>query len=668
MQSLSSCIICQTSLTTISSACGQRPIAKPGAAMESNSSTCAICNGDMCRGGGGGSGFTADCSHQFHYRCVSGSLASSRQACPLCSARCRDLPSFRSSKSSTPSQPPPASRAPAQPFFRPMEPRVFDDDDPVLRAPRPLGDRQYGAASATSSGSLAVALSTHCEYSSLARDAPHENFAVLVHARAPGTSGAATGGAPPRARAPIDLVTVLDVSGSMVGSKLALLKQAMGFVVDSLGPADRLCVVSFSSGANRLMRLARMSESDGGKDLAKRAVQSLAAGGGTNIGAALRKAAKVLDDRLHRNAVASVILLSDGQDTYTVPRRGRDANYDALVPPSFMYTGAGNRSAPVHTFGFGTDHDAAAMHTIAEATGGTFSFIENEADIQDAFAQCIGGLLSVAVQELRVDIACPQSGVRVRSVNSGCYRSHINVDGRSASIDVGELYADEERRFLLLMDVPRARSTTDVTHLMQVSCAYRDMVTGRPTNVDGEDALVLRPSWAVSLERCAEVERERVRLAATDGIAAARAAAERGAHEEAAEILQSGQRAVARSAAARAGDSMCVELSRDLQEMSTRVADRRRYELSGRAYMLAGLSSHAQQRATSRQMSGDSGTTRRRAEADLGTTVISTTGATASYSYVTPAMMDMLDRSRRSREMTALSQQRSKERRRSAHY
>ena len=172
----------------------------------------------------------------------------------------------------------------------------------------------------------------------------------------------------------------------------------------------------------------------------------------------------------------------------------------------------------------------------------------------------------------------------------------------------------------------------------------------------------------MSLERCAEVERERVRLAATDGIAAARAAAERGAHEEAAEILQSGQRAVARSAAARAGDSMCVELSRDLQEMSTRVADRRRYELSGRAYMLAGLSSHAQQRATSRQMSGDSGTTRRRAEADLGTMVISTTGATASYSYVMPAMMDMLDRSRRSREMTVLSQQRSKERRRSAHY
>ncbi|RLN42857.1 uncharacterized protein C2845_PM01G40520 [Panicum miliaceum] len=201
------------------------------------------------------------------------------------------------------------------------------------------------------------------------------------------------------------LVTVLDVSGSMVGTKLALLKLAMGFVIDNLGSRDRLCVVSFSSGACLLMRLARMS--DAGKALARRAVESLKAGGGTNIGEALRRAAKVIDERMHRNAVASVVLLSDGQDTYTVPRRGgyggRDANYDALVPPS----------DPVHTFGFGTDHDAAAMHTIAEATGGTFSFIEDEAAIQDAFAQCIGGLLSVAVQELRVDIACVHPGVRV---------------------------------------------------------------------------------------------------------------------------------------------------------------------------------------------------------------------------------------------------------------
>jgi len=85
---------------------------------------------------------------------------------------------------------------------------------------------------------------------------------------------------------------------------------------------------------------------------------------------------------------------------------GRDANYDVLVPSSFVRTdgcGGGDRFPPVHSFGFGKDHDAVAMHTIAEVTGGTFSFIENEAAIQDGFVQCIGGLLTVAVQEFHFD-------------------------------------------------------------------------------------------------------------------------------------------------------------------------------------------------------------------------------------------------------------------------
>ncbi|CAN6282922.1 unnamed protein product [Urochloa humidicola] len=627
--------------------------------MESTSSSC---HGDTrrsrSRSGGGGSisgqaVFTAECSHEFHSRSVSGSGNAPNAGNPV--ARWRELPSLRSSTNRSPRQPPPppaasaASAAPAsQPFFRPMEPRVFDDDDPVDRTPRsPLRDDHHrGASAAEASDGGAVTLTTHCECSALAWDASADDFAVLVHARAPGIAGSAV------PRAPLDLVTVLDVSGSMVGTKLALLKQAMGFVIDNLGPRDRLCVVSFSSGACRLMRLARMSGA--GKALARRAVESLAAGGGTNIGEALRKAAKVIDERAHRNAVASVVLLSDGQDTYTVPRRGgRDAaaNYDALVPPSFAYGGEGRRSAPVHTFGFGTDHDAAAMHTIAEATGGTFSFVEDEAAIQDAFAQCIGGLLSVAVQELRVHVACAHPGVRVAAVRSGSYASRVDADGRAASVDVGELYADEERRFLLLLHVPRASAADDATRLVKVACSYRDTATGRGRSVAGEDAVVLRSRGVVPAERSVEVERERVRVEATEGIAAARAAAERGAHEEAAEILRSRQRSVARSAAARAGDSTCLALSRELREMRARVADRRRYEVSGRAYVLAGLSSHAQQRATSRQMvaGGGGAATRGGESAEERSVAFATAGDTTSY--MTPAMLDMLDRSRRSREL-----------------
>ncbi|RLM57747.1 uncharacterized protein C2845_PM18G02530 [Panicum miliaceum] len=112
------------------------------------------------------------------------------------------------------------------------------------------------------------------------------------------------------------------------------------------------------------------------------------------------------------------------------------------------------------------------------------------------------------------------------------------------------------------------------------------------------------------------------------------------------------QRSVARSAAARAGDSTCLALSRELREMRARVADRQRYELSGRAYVLAGLSSHAQQRAMSRQMASGGGGAETLGggwTAEERSVALATAGATTSY--MMPAMLDMLNRSRRSREL-----------------
>ncbi|VAI25073.1 unnamed protein product [Triticum turgidum subsp. durum] len=563
-------------------------------------------------------------------------------------------------------QPPPHVHT-VQHHQPPPEPAVvFNDDEQVEPASGQPADSTPAAAS-----NGAVVVKTHAEYSAVARDSSSDNFAVLVHVKAPSMANTvAAGSDKPPPRAPLDLVTVLDVSGSMSGHKLALLKQAMRFVIDNLGPDDRLSIVSFSSEARRLTRLTRMS--DAGKALAVSAVESLVARGGTNIAEGLRTAAKVLDERRHRNAVSSVVLLSDGQDTYTMMRRRGSSgvqanNYEELVPPSFARTGAdGEWSAPIHTFGFGNDHDAAAMHVIAEATGGTFSFIEKEAVIQDAFAQCIGGLLSVVVQEARIAVSCVHPGVRVVSVKSGRYESRVDEDGRAASVRVGELYADEERRFLLFLAVPRAEATDgDTTALVKVVFSYRNAATGAEVSVTAEDTAVARPEHAPSAsERSVEVERERIRVEAAEDIAAARAAAERGEHQEAVEILENRQRALEQSEAAGDGDPMIMALGAELQEMRERVSDRQSYMRSGRAYMLAGMSAHQQQRATSRQMlepeeqqtlmRARNGGPRRMIRRGVGSIAggyraaapVAEASNEATMSYATPAMRAMLLRSR----------------------
>ncbi|KAK1627750.1 hypothetical protein QYE76_002065 [Lolium multiflorum] len=514
--------------------------------------SCAVCHGDMGRGH---ATFTAECSHTFHLRCVN-----HRTACPVCHTSWRDVPGVT-----------------------PTHELLFDDDEP-LEMPPPHGNNQ----ATTAAGGGVMVLKTHCQYPAIAKDATRDGFAVLVHAKAPALALEAAK-AP---RAPLDLVMVLDVSGSMMGPKITLLKQAMGFVIDKLGPDDRLSLVSFSTTARRLTRLARMSNA--GRASSERAVESLAANGGTNIKEGLREAAKVIAGRRSKNAVSAVILLSDGQDNCTLRYGAAGAtDYNALLPSSLVRSGDGP-STPVHAFGFGKDHDSAAMHTIAEATGGTFSFIENEAVIQDSFAQCIGGLLSVAAQEARVSVECVCPGVRVRSVKSGRYKNHVHAEGRTATVDVGELYADEERRFLLLVDVPRVAQDVDVTTLLKVSCAYRDAATGQSVDVAGEDAVVKRPVEAAEVEPSVEVERERLRVEAAEDIAAARAAAERGEHAEASHILR--HRGMALGAT---GDAMCAELAMELGELSERVGDPTRYHTSGgRASLLSGMSSHWQQRTT----------------------------------------------------------------------
>jgi len=192
-------------------------------------------------------------------------------------------------------------------------------------------------------------------------------------------------------------------------------------------------------------------------------------------------------------------------------------------------------------------------------------------------------------------------GVRVLGVKSGRYENRVDADRRAAWVDVGELYADEERRFLVFVRVPAAEAAEEVSQLIKVRCSYRDAVSGCSGCVAGDDAAVLRPPEVGDgdAELSMEVEWERVRVAATEDMAAARAAAERGEHAEAARILEGGREAVRRSAPGVAGDPTCAALEDELGDLGARASNRREYAQTGRAAMLAGMSSHRQQRALS---------------------------------------------------------------------
>ncbi|KAJ4774225.1 Zinc finger (C3HC4-type RING finger) family protein [Rhynchospora pubera] len=625
---------------------GQAPASEavsltPSAASGSRSSKkiCAICLGGM-KSGHGQALFTAECSHTFHFQCISSNVKHGNYVCPVCRAKWKEIPSVITAPAENIH-----GRARVNPInlphednsinlfprfsrfdafsghlssFHVSEPSTFDDDEVVLSPSESHKDIR-------SEVSQTVEIKTYPEYSAVPQLSSKDDFAVLIHLKAPdGSCIGAQDIAGTATRAPIDLVTVLDVSGSMSGSKLTLLKRAMGFVIHSLGPSDRLSVVAFASSARRLFPLSRMSGP--GKQRALQAVNSLTTGGGTNIADGLKKAAKVIDERKQKNAVCSIVLLSDGQDTHTISANRIHADYKALIPSTILRSAAtGGIQTPVHTFGFGTDHDSVAMHSISENSHGTFSFIENEEVIQDAFAQCIGGLLSVVVQSMRLRVECLHPDVVLTSIHSGSYSSELHNNGQSGVVEVGDLYSDEERDFLLSLKVPSVFGELE-TQLIEVSYTYNDPVSKDVIKLEGEDVTVQRSENSdITPLMSIEVDRERNRVRAAEAMSVARMAAERGEFAQAVSVLEERRKLLSESLAARGGDQLCIALDAELREMQERMANRRRYEESGRAYMLSGLSSHWSQRATAR---GDS-----------------TESHSMVHSYQTPSMVDMLQRS-----------------------
>ncbi|KAK3425689.1 hypothetical protein EUGRSUZ_F02173 [Eucalyptus grandis] len=291
-------------------------------------SACGICSNSL-KAGQGTAIYTAECGHGFHFACVASLVQqgarSGSLACPVCGAAWKDVPllAIRESNSREDDVVPVEdkkvvmiqSSSPRTPNS--AGPRSRYDDDEPLSSPRfiPIPESEEAEEAEEFQGFFAKPKATQVEVTLSPESAvvsatkSHETRVVALRVKAP-PAPKPRGSA--RSRAPVDLVAVLDVSGSMTGDKLQMLKRAVRLVVSSLGAADRLSIVAFSAAPRRLLPLRRMTAR--GRSAAREIVDRLACGQGTSVGDALRKATKVLEDRRERNPVASIILLSDGQD------------------------------------------------------------------------------------------------------------------------------------------------------------------------------------------------------------------------------------------------------------------------------------------------------------------------------------------------------------------
>lgn len=458
-------------------------------------SSCGICLNSV-KTGQGKAIYTAECAHAFHFPCIAAHVRNhATLVCPVCNATWKDVPLLAAHKNLASSQQIPNAipnhKIPTENHSQQTKPsesiRSYDDDEPLLLSPTSAGgggrintipeaeeedddncefqgffvntkptstaNRTYSDDIQTSDGvgdsrTVQVKLMPECAIVSVSRT--HETYALVLKVKAPPPLRGGTSTLDPSRRAPIDLVTVLDVGGSMSSAKLHMLKRAMRLVISSLGPSDRLSIVAFSSISKRLLPLRRMTAQ--GQRLARRIVDRLVTGEGNSVSEALRKATTVLEDRRERNPVASVMLLSDGQDEKVNNSKNQNQRkmYNHASSTRFAHI-----EIPVHAFGFGSK--SGYSHEPGE----------------DAFAKCVGGLLSVVVQDLRVQLGFQSDSARaeISAIYSCSGRPTLLSLG---AVRLGDLYAEEERELLVEMRIPASALGYGTHHVMTVRCLYKD--------------------------------------------------------------------------------------------------------------------------------------------------------------------------------------------------
>jgi Ca-activated chloride channel family protein len=160
---------------------------------------------------------------------------------------------------------------------------------------------------------------------------------------------------------PVDLVVVMDISGSMKGEKIAAARDSLVQFINLLDDRDRLQVVLFN---HELITLTPLSPLDEKRADISRRISGIVEGGGTRLYDATILGYQDLEAHGDENHIRAVVVLSDGMDTES------GINLQELMNEIGITGEEGGKAIKLFTIAFGNDADVDVLHQMAESTGG----------------------------------------------------------------------------------------------------------------------------------------------------------------------------------------------------------------------------------------------------------------------------------------------------------
>ncbi|NNF98683.1 MAG: VWA domain-containing protein [Desulfobacteraceae bacterium] len=240
----------------------------------------------------------------------------------------------------------------------------------------------------------------------------------------------------------VDMVIVLDRSGSMSGEKIEHAKSAILRLIDKLSDRDRFSIVAYSDGAQRYTGLIPVSPRN--RRLIENAVNRIAARGGTNLGAGLNEGLTLLTSADSSGAIKKLMLISDGLANRGIVDVHSLGNMASQAP---------EHNIDMTTVGVGLDFNEQLMAHIADRGSGNFHFMENPDAFASVFERDYRHTMQTAANNLSFQIPLP---LGVTLTDAGGYP--ITERNGLACFRAGNLLSGQTRKFFLTFKVPTDRT------------------------------------------------------------------------------------------------------------------------------------------------------------------------------------------------------------------
>lgn len=247
--------------------------------------------------------------------------------------------------------------------------------------------------------------------------------------------------APITERAPIDVVAVIDRSGSMSGTPLASVIDATVRLVRLLGPDDRIAVVTFDDTVDMVMPLAHHDPMRAADVLSR-----VHAGGSTNLSGGWLKGFEILTAHGRQEAMKRVVVLTDGEANAGIVDRHELAGIAGAARAQQVTTSM---------VGFGDQYDEQLLATMADAGGGNDYWCAGPDQAPKVFADEFAGLASVVAQNISVEIRPTDATDGLLVLNE---YPVTDVEG-GMQVALGDAFGEERRRVVAMLHL---KPTTEI--------------------------------------------------------------------------------------------------------------------------------------------------------------------------------------------------------------